>query len=51
MKKLNHEAYQAYYNTSGANFGMSGTGTIQNPYYNNFFSNTNFAGNNQGQIS
>ena len=41
MRKLNQEAYQAYYNTSGANYGTSGSGTIQNPYYNNFFQNNN----------
>jgi len=28
MKRLNQEAYQAYYNTSGANYGTSGSATI-----------------------
>lgn len=40
MKKLNQEAYQAYYNTTGANFSMinnNNSNNILNPYYNNFF--------------
>jgi hypothetical protein len=44
MRKLNQEAYQAYYNTSGGgcNYGL-GNASIPNPYYNNFFqANVNY---------
>ncbi|TNV74080.1 hypothetical protein FGO68_gene9822 [Halteria grandinella] len=37
VKRLNQEAYQAYYNTSGATSGQTQNTNAINPYYNNFF--------------